>query len=177
MTELISLSDIQEFKGLSSNIKTAKELTPHVLEAQEFDLRPFMGESFYLAFMDDFEASPSLGTPAFEELFNGKRYTYNGEQFEFQGLKAVLAYHSNARYLTTAGMTSTPTGFVNKTNQYSERISDKATLRLIEQSRAGAMVHQNRVKEFLNRFSSLYPLYKCGGGSKYRNGMKAKKIG
>lgn len=175
MSQLIKLSDIQEFKGISSNINSVKDLIPHILEAQEFDLRPFMGESFYLDLLDDFDNSPSLND--YSVLFNGKRYTYNGEKYEFQGLKAVLIYHAYARYLSDGGSTSTPTGRVNKSNQYSEKVSDKTYTRLIQQARSGAMAHQERVLSYLNRNQSQYPLFKCSGGKKYKNGVIIKKIG
>lgn len=176
ITPLITLSDVQLFKGVSENINSYKDLEPYILEAMDFDLRPFMGESFYIDLYEKFEASPSLVD--YEDLFNGSTYTYNGQKYQHEGIKAILVYHSFARYAGNASVKSTAFGFVQKTTQYSERISEATTARLITQARSGAMVHEKRVMDFLIRNQSDYPLFKCsGGGKKYRSGKIIKKIG
>ena len=176
MTPFITVSDIQQFKGISSNINSPKDLIPHILEAQDFDLRPFMGEGLYLSFVADFEASPSL--VQYDDLFNGCQYTYQGNEYKQEGLKAVLIYHAYARFLSNTGIISTPTGFVQKTNQYSDPVNDKAIARLIQQARSGATVHEERVKLYLDRYASTYTLWKCSGiQTPYRTGLKIRKIG
>ena len=49
MTKLITLADIQTLKPISANVNEVKQLNTYILEAQEFDLRPFLGDEFYLA--------------------------------------------------------------------------------------------------------------------------------
>jgi hypothetical protein len=176
-TVLITLADIKLFKGISSNLNQPKDLIPNILEAQDFNLRPFMGESFYLALLDEFESSPSLNPQIWQELFFGVRYTYDGKQYEHEGLRAVLIYHAYAAYQTTGSSTDTPFGRVHKSHNHSERVSDKTISRIIAQARAGAMSHQERVSLFLNRFSSNYPLWECSGGKKYKAGIVIKQIG
>lgn len=177
MSQLIQLSDVATFKGLSMNINKEKEFNPHVIEAQEFDLRPFMGESFYLEFMDEFDGSPSLGEQKWQNLFNGCRYTYNGKQYEHQGIKAVLVYHSVARYRSEANSIDTPHGIVTKQTPYSDPVSNATVTRLVQQARAGATAHQERVDCFLRRFPLLYPNYDCGKVKKYVGGLRIKRIG
>lgn len=174
-TLLIGLTDIQDFKGISSNVNSFKELEPHVLEAQEFDLKKIIGESFYIDLMDDFEASPSLDK--YYDLFHGKRYTYEGKNYEHAGIRAVLCYHSYARYIPEAQTQSTATGFVKKTNQYSEPASDKSITRKAQQARSGAQAHWDKVKCFIERHSKDYPLFNCGRGARYKSGVKIKRIG
>jgi len=174
-TLLIGLTDFQDFKGISSNVNTFKELEPHILEAQEFDLRPLMGESFYLSLLDDFEASPSLDD--YEALFNGGHYTHNGNQYEHGGIKAVLVYHAYARYIGGSPVQSTATGFVRKTNQYSEPASEKTISRMSAQARSGAQSYWDKVKCFIERNSNDYPLFKCGKKTRYKGGIKIKRIG
>ena len=174
-TLLIGLTDFQDHKGITSNVNTFKDLEPHILEAQEFDLRPMLGESFYISLLDDFEASPSLND--YEDLFNGERYTYNGNQYEHGGIKAVLVYHAYARYIGGSQVQSTPTGFVKKTTQYSESASDKTIARMISQARSGGQAHWDRVKCYLERNSKDYPLFKCGNKTRYKGGIKLKRIG
>lgn len=176
-TSLITIADVREFKGISSNINVDKDFFPHVLEAQEFDLRAFLGESFYIDLVEDFEGSPSLDL--YSDLFNGVKYTYSGQTYEHSGLKAVLVYHSYARYLSYSGVQSTPTGMMQKLNQYSEKVDDKTLARLIQQARSGATAHEVRVTDFLNRNASSYPLWKSGCTLKndYKTGLKIRKIG
>ena len=67
MIKLITLADIRTYKQISSNLNAIK-IDSEINEAQEFDLRPFMGDEFYLALLDDFSASPSL--QIYDDLFN-----------------------------------------------------------------------------------------------------------
>lgn len=173
-TPLISVQDIQAFKGISSNLNLTKDLEPHILEAQDFDLRPFVGESFYLEIVAAF---PTLAAP-YGDLWNGSKYTYQGNDYEHQGLKAVLAYHSYARYVSEGNVHSTPAGFVKKTNQFSEPVGEKTISRLIAQARSGATAHENRVLDYLIRNKELYPGFKCPGTeNRYKTGVKIRNIG
>lgn len=171
-TQLITLSDIRDFKGISLNIAQEKELNPLILEAQDFDLRAFLGDSFYIALVEDFEASPSLSV--YSELWNGKKYTFNNLEYKFEGLRAVLIYHSYARFVSMNGITSTPTGFVTKTTQYSEKAD---VSRLITQARSGATVHEERTRLFLDRHSSDFPLWRYAGRTtNFKNGVKMRQV-
>lgn len=175
MVKLITASDIKERKGLSNNINLAKELDPHIEEAQEFDLRSWIGESFYLDIMDKFENNPT--DPVFLELFDGVKYTYDGNEYEHQGIKGVLVYLAYARYIGAANAQSTPTGFVQKNNQYSDPISSSQITRMIKQNESGANTFQRRVEDFLNRNSSSYPLWNvCKKGSRKKS-IRINKIG
>lgn len=177
MTEpLITLQDIRELKSISLNLKSEKELEPHIMEAQNFDLRPFLGDTFYLALVEDLNASPSL--QEFADLWNGSTYQYGGETFIQEGLKAMLIYNSYARYLPHSNVQTTATGLVHKVNQYSERVEDKTVSRLVVQARSSAQTIQDRVKCFLDRNNGDYPLWKFKGKKgKYTSGMRVRSIG
>jgi hypothetical protein len=175
MTPLITLTDIRSIKSISLNLNQDKELVPNIIEAQEYDLRPILGDNFFLDLVDDLTASPSL--VLYSDLWNGSEYTYGGERYKHEGIKTVLAYHAYARYLSGANIQSTATGFVHKTNQYSERVDDKSISRLIAQARSAAQVSESRVREFLNRNSSDYPLWKGVKTKGYSSGMKIRSIG
>lgn len=177
MNPLINLNDIRSIKSISLNLNSEKELNPHILEAQKFDLRPFLKDDFYLSIVEDLEASPSL--TEYADLWNGCVYTYGSEKFIMSGLKAILCYHSYARYLPHSDIQSTATGFVRKSNQYSEKIEDKTISRLIAQARSAATVMEGEVLDYLNRNSSLYPKWKGNQKNKssYSSGMKIRSIG
>lgn len=176
MNPLITLQDIRDIKSISLNLNSDKELTPHILEAQDFDLRPLLGDNFFLDFLEDFEASPSLSE--YSDLWNGCTYTFQGEKFRHEGLKTILAYHSYARYTSEAGIQSTATGFVQKTNQYSDPVNDKAISRKIAQARSAAQICEGRTIDYICRNKTLYPLYKGNKQpQKYSSGMKIRSIG
>lgn len=153
--QIVTLQDIVEFKPISLNVNQAKALNPFILEAQEFDIRSILGDEFYLAILADLPTLANYG-----DLVNGVQYTYDGKLYETKGIKACLIYYSYARYLANANQTSTPSGMVSKTNDYSDPISEKTLARLIQQARSGAIHFQEQFIDYLNRNESNYPLWK-----------------
>ena len=55
-TKLITLANIQDVKSISLNVNETKQLSPYILEAQNFDLRELIGDAFYLDLIADFIA-------------------------------------------------------------------------------------------------------------------------
>jgi len=175
MIRLIDEATIKLYKGLSNNINVTKELYPHIDEAQEFDLRPWLGESFYLWILETFDSTPLDADLV--ALLDGGVYTYDGDQYENPGLKKALSYLAYARYSILANAQSTPTGFVQKSNQYSEPISGAQLTRITKQNESGANALQKRVEDFLNRNSDNYPLWKtCKAGNRKKS-IRINKIG
>lgn len=177
MTPLITINQIRAVKSISLNTNEVAQLTPQILEAQDFDLRPILGDEFYFAIVADFEASPSL--TEYAELFNGCTYTHEGRQYTHEGIKAFLIYSSYARYVANSNVIATPTGMVHKTNQFSESVNEKTISRLVEQARSGAEMHKIRFVDYLNRNVNLYPLWlqSCKKSTPYRAGVKIRQIG
>jgi hypothetical protein len=178
MTPLITINDIRARKSISLNVNEAAQLTPQILEAQDFDLRPFMGDEFYFDLVDDITSSPSL--QVYNDLWNGCTYTYGSRQYTHEGLKAFLVYATYARYVTNASTIATATGLVGKNNLHSEPVTDKTIARITEQTRSGSQVYLNRVTDFLNRNRNEYPLWRATGCERetpYRTGIKIRQIG
>jgi hypothetical protein len=130
-----------------------------------------MGDSFFLALVDDFTDSPSLGD--FSDLFNGNRYTHNGDEYENPGVKRLLVQYAYARYVAANGSTSTAFGMVQKTHNYSTASESKTIGAIAAKARSGATAYEDRIKMYLDRNSADYPLWKCthkkrtvGGGFK-----------
>jgi hypothetical protein len=172
MTPLITINDIRARKSISLNVNEVAQLTPQILEAQDFDLRPFMGDEFYFDLVNNLEN--------YEQLWNGCTYTFGGRQYTHEGLKTFLIYASYARYVTNASTIATATGLVSKNNIHSEPVTDKTIARITEQSRSGSQVYLNRVTDFLNRNRADYPLWRvtgCERETPYRAGIKIRQIG
>ena len=171
MTVLLTLQDFIEYRGMTANINFDKELKQHVLDAQEFELRIFMGESFYLALEDDFNQAPSL--PTYTDLFDSVKYTYNNEEYENPGIKRLLVQYAYSRYVAESGSTSTAYGLMQKNHNHSTPTDAKVTGRISAKARSGATSYEDRIKLYLDRNSGDYPLWKCakkkrtvGGGFK-----------
>jgi len=160
-TQLITLADIRVVKSIALNIHQEKELVPYILAAQNFDLQKFLGDSFYL------DLVANIGN--YNTLFNGGQYTYNGVTYVLNGLKDLIVYYTYARYVNNSNIIATPTGFVNKTNPYSEQVTEKTIARLVENVRNEAVFIEDNIKNFLDRNNSDYPLWlKCKINSNFR---------
>jgi len=160
---LITILDIQEFKPISKNTDTQKKLDPFIQEAQEFDLRPFMGDEFYLKLIAEFKTLPiPFPDTNYSDLFNGSIWTKNGRTYENPGIKAVIVYYSYARYINKANTNSTAFGMVGKNNPDSTPITDKTINRLVAQAMNGAKAYLNRVEYFIQCNKDLFPEYDCG---------------
>jgi len=173
MTALITLADIRTFKAISSNLNSLK-LDSEINEAQEFDLRPILGDEFYLALINDFAASPSLTT--YSDLFNGSTYVYSGNTYQHDGIKAMLCYYAYARYLNNSNTNATAYGTVIKLNQESEPVSEKTLSRLVGQAISGAKVFENRIRDFLTRNSADYPLWECSKDNQKTGGLRISAV-
>ncbi len=160
MTKWITITDIVEFKPLSLNINVAKFLDPYIIEAQEFDIKPILGTPLFLAIDEAIED--------FDNLFLPYTYEYSGHTYNHNGIKSALIYYTYARYLANANQHSTPSGMMQKLNEFSTNIDEKTISRLVKQAQSGAIAYQNQFIEFLCRFSQDYPLYNINGKSDYR---------
>jgi len=173
---LITLSQIQQYKSITDNLNTVKSLDPYIQEAEQFDLRAFLGEELFLALVEDYEASPSLATAIYADLYNGKTYTYSGRTYKHEGLVPVLAYYTFARFAAMSGTHSTKHGFVTKQTDFSEPASEKTIARMIGQAKSSAMVYQDRVRLFLSHNSESYPLWH-GSGKRTKGQLKIIPVG
>jgi hypothetical protein len=159
---------------MSLNTNEVAQLTPKILEAQDFDLRPILGDEFYFALVND---APSFET--YDQLWNGCTYTFGGREYTHEGIKAFLVYATYARYSADSATIATATGFVQKGSQYSEHISEKTVSRLVEQARSGSQVYADRFMLFLDRNKQDYPLWlqNCKQNKKFVAGVKIRQIG
>jgi hypothetical protein len=173
MTQLIQISDIQELKPLTSNANPDKKVNTFVIEAQEFDLRPVIGDAFYLELL---LKAPGFGG-VYDALWNGSTYQCGSTTYSNPGLKAVLIYYSWARITAESNITSTAFGLHAKLNEDSTPISDKALTAIVDKARSGAQAYCHRVVDFLNANSSDYPLYKCATKNGRTGGLRISSVG
>lgn len=156
MANLINITDFTENKFLTQNLDSS-DIDPVIAEAQMFDLKPVLGDALFHDMMENFTVAKYVN------LLDGQTYTPTGatSPIRFSGLKMVLKYYVYARLITDDGIKSTNSGFVRKTLENSERITDKDKALKVAQSRSGAKVYEDEMVKYLNNYSTTYPLWGC----------------
>lgn len=172
----LTIAQMQQYFGVTSNLNSAKALDPFAKMASEFDVRAFLGDELYIALLDDIAASPSLDT--YSDLYNGSTYTYQNKRYRHEGIIAMLAHFTNARYIEQANVTSTKYGLKQKENDWSTTPSEKTISRMINQARSIAIAYQERVKRYLDHHSTetkfeMWP----GGHHRRRTHVRITAIG
>lgn len=178
VTQLILLSDITAVKPLSVNTNETKKVNPNILEAQEFDLKPVLGDEMYLKLLE--EKANSFPDTLYADLWNGKEYTYNNDKYVFQGIKQALIYWSYARIITNLGQDDTAFGVMQKLNDYSQQVDSKTLAMRIKQAQSGAVAFQNDFIAYLDRKREDYPLWQKWASCpdiKRNATFKSRKIG
>ena len=180
-TLLISFADFEPFKAIAVSVNAREKVEPIILEAQQFDLRPKLGEALYYALLADYDATPQLAV--YGDLYNGATYTdIHGNTVKWEGLKALLAYYTYARYVNTSHINATPFGIVQKAAEHTEQISDDARKQLYRQAIAGAESYAAQMFAFLERKRAAnatgYSLWNSGqSNSANRTMPRVRKIG
>lgn len=148
---LITIDDIREYRPVS--MLDAKRVDPYILEAQENDLRPVLGDALYFDFL------ANIDTTKYRDLLNGKTYTINSNSVDFPGIKPMLCYYSLARIVINNPLNITSYGVVQKTVNESQPVDSSTLGRLVTELRSVALSYQNRLKDFLSYNLTTYTLY------------------
>ena len=108
-TTLINLSDIQEYKPVSSNISSINRIEPYIMEAQDLDIKPFLGDDLYYALIEGKADAKYL------LIIEGGSYeNANGNTIYFEGLRPALCYFAYARLIENNPLHVTAFGVVKK---------------------------------------------------------------
>jgi hypothetical protein len=155
MDKLITATDIATLYPISANINEQKAIDPFIIQAQEFDLKPFLGDPFFLALYADF---PDLNV--YSDLWNGCTYEWGGYNYVHAGLNSYLISCAYARYLVKANSTATPFGIVQKETPYSSPTDPKILAMNIQQVKSASVGYLAQVEDFLFRKANDYPLFR-----------------
>jgi hypothetical protein len=151
---LITFSDFEPYRELTGNLDVTERLTPYITQAQNFDLKPLMGNQFYVDVVNN---------PASTEnvlLLDGGDYVYNNNTYTFTGLKAVIVMFAYARFLQNQNINVTRFGIVFKNNNdVSERVDTKTLQFAVTNAKDQAISYWNECIEFLCNNSTDYPLW------------------
>lgn len=160
---LITQDDIKRFRPTAE--LDDKRINPYILEAQILDLKPVLNDALFYDLLLKFDDSNDSSYEKYNELLNGKVYTYNAQTIFFAGVKAMLSYYALARFIVGNPVQITRMGVVTKINAQSEPASPQVINGAVNELRSAAITYQNEVIKFLENSTTDYPLYNTGGAS------------
>lgn len=163
---LITRSDFAGRVELAANMADAK-INNRILEAQDFDLRELMGDAFYWSWV----ATPDT------DLLNGKTYTVNTISYTFYGIKPVLVYFATARLIKNLDLYFTPSGVMQKKNDFSDHMDTKDLTWRSNQFSNQALAYWNMCVQFLDANKATYPLWKPDCACEAPSGARPRVTG
>jgi len=163
MNALVNKADLDKYKFVADSVKNITIWEQFVLEAQQFDVKNWLGDALLDELSTQIGTSPDSLTVLNEKLLAGGSYVYNDCTYLFQGLRAAIIYYAFARYTNYSAYNFTAAGIVIKETDYSTPVGDKITQRLETDSRLKADAIRDEVSLYLCRFHDSYPLWRHGG--------------
>lgn len=171
MTNLIDRTDFaSNNRKISQSGFNSGTLDQHISDAQFVDVQKLMGLDFFNDMIRNYT------DPNYQALLNEGSYTYNSTTYTNVGLKSVIVFYAYARYVLMGSQTDTPFGYVEKTTTDSARVSDGGKKNMYKENQNIAFNYWENVRNFLDRNSSDYPLWKSNCFVK-RGTFRVSKIG
>lgn len=152
-TLLVTKDDFASYKQIFDTVNTVDRLNPYILEAQRIDIKSFLGETLYYDFVENISDSN------YQKLLIGGDYTYQDNNYYFNGIKPALVYFAYARFLQNHGVTVTSFAVVQKRTDYSENIDNETLARLVTSAREVGYAYLREVENFLDRNNDDYELW------------------
>lgn len=154
---IVTLSDLKQLRPTAE--LDGMRWEPFVTEAQEQDLRPILGDGLFYDFMTKFHDTGDAMYTAYQELINGKAYTYNGQTIYFDGVKPMVGYFALARLVQNNPINITRFGVVTKVTSQSQNVDPQVLRQVVNELRSNAITYKNQVDQFLLENQSTYTLY------------------
>jgi hypothetical protein len=154
---LITLNDLKLLRPTAE--LDGVRFEPYCLEAQDQDLRPILGDGLFFDLMNEFYDTGDDMYTAYQELINGKSYSYNGQTIYFDGIKPMLGYFTLARLIQNHSTNITRFGVVQKVVSQSQPVDAQILRQLINELKSNAQTYVNQTKQFLQQNQTVYTLY------------------
>jgi hypothetical protein len=159
MISLATLPDIQSLKYICDSVKNSTSWVHFCSEAQLLDVKPWLTDALLLEIIGQASTLPTTISAANQTLLDGGTYVYGTHTYFFQGLRNCIAYYAFARFTNRTAFNYTAAGIVVKESDFSTPITDKVMQRLETESRLTAEAIKCEIITYLNRNSTLYPLW------------------
>lgn len=166
---IITLKDIQELRP-TAELDGAR-LEPFILEAQDQDLRPVLGDGLYYDFMTKFYDTGDAMYSNYQNLLNGTTYTYDGQTIYFDGLKPMVVYYTLARFVQNNPVNIVRFGVVQKVVPQSQPVDAVMLRQVVNEMKSNAQTYKNQVDKFLLQNQSTYTKY-IGSNTSLKTGFR-----
>jgi len=163
MINLVTKSDLDQYKYIVDSVKNSVSWPQFVSEAQMLDVKLWLSDALLLEIINQASTLPTTISVANQKLLDGGTYTYLTRTYHFQGLKAAIIYYAFARFTNRTPYNYTAAGIVVKDSDLSTPATDKQVQRLETEARLTAEAIKCEVVTYLNRNHTLYPLWSDRG--------------
>lgn len=153
MTFIENVNEVLEIRNIGTN--ALEGLAEMITEAEEVDIRQFLGSVLYKDFKDNKSDQKYLN------LLNGTSYTCGGDEIDYPGIKKAILHFGLSRWYIERSLRPTRTGLVGKETDFSSRASDRVLAEKVEQEKSVGQYYLSEAKKFLDSSRDIYPLY-CG---------------
>jgi hypothetical protein len=170
---LVTYSNFLEEFGMSENIPNNR-VTASIIEAQDFDIKPVIGEAMFYDVVLKYGTSPADANIV--KLVEGGTYEdCDGNTLAFAGLAKSLKYYALARFRKKQPINDTNFGVVIKKDLYSDPIDSKMMSQSIDEARSSGLGYMNECCKYLQENKDLYPLFK-GNTDNYRKPLRITPV-
>jgi hypothetical protein len=159
MISLVTKADLDNLKYIADSVKNSTSWPQFVSEAQMLDVKAWLTDALLLEIIGQASTLPTTISAANQVLLDGGTYVYGTKTYFFQGLRNCIAYYAFARFTNRTSINYTAAGIVTKESDFSTPVSDKIIQRLETEARLTAEAIKCEIITYLNRNSTLYPLW------------------
>lgn len=149
---IIAKTDINGFFPIGKNLNDER-VDPHILRAQQAELKPFLGDEMYYDFIEN------IGTPENQRLFDGGEYVEQGGTIYFSGVKALLSAWSYSRIIKNNQVFVTRGGVTSKDTEQSEQHLNSMVQQRSRDAASAAIRIQHEIALFIDKNRDDYPLW------------------
>lgn len=151
MTNIITHTEFAELKNISKKYDTDK-VESSITQAHT-DLREVLGGAFY------FDVINNIETAEYLNLLNGGEFLVEEMNFMHDGLKALVADYTYARYLYEINANHTPFGMVGKNSNDSQPVDRNMIKDLVTQANKDAVRKWELIKSYLEQNDVIFPIW------------------
>lgn len=157
MKALVNRTHFGTLRYIADSIKSDSQLDQSVVEAQMFEIKPWLSDSLLYELCDQYENNTLSELNL--KLLNGGNYEYCDNLYTFSGLRLCIVYFAFSRYIKRDPLKFTATGIVRKNDELSEPATLKDLQMLAADATASGDALKLEVIDYLNRMYEDYPLW------------------
>ena len=150
---LINKTDLQKFRQVSDGLK--KDRIDNFIKSAQFkSLKPLLGDAFY------YDVIKNRNEDDYQNLIYGCEFTHCEAELQHFGLRAVLSLYTLAEYYLFGNSVDTPFSFVNKTNDFSQPVSNTQLRDMSKSAKQEAWEYWRDVEKYLCVNTETFSLWK-----------------